>query len=89
MRVRQATPFEDRALLLIQGLVDNPTVGRHVINAHWREYRLGADDGSFLLGDRPLIRIAGYSDPKCIWSLPLSSGGSLRGGERQGCYRWL
>ena len=64
--------FDDRALLIMQKLVDNPEVGRRLINAHWRVYRLGPDDGSFLLGDRPLIRTAGYKSDDCVWALPLS-----------------
>ena len=62
----------DRALLLIQQLVDNPTVGKVLINAHWRVFQLGRGDGSFLLSDRPLIRTEGYDRPKTVWALPLS-----------------
>jgi hypothetical protein len=64
--------LDDRALLMMQRLVDNPEVGRHLINAQCRVYSLSPRDGSFLLGDRPLIRLGGYSDPACIWALPLS-----------------
>ncbi|RTL72536.1 MAG: DUF4238 domain-containing protein [Hyphomicrobiales bacterium] len=64
--------LDDRALLMMQKLVDNPEVGRRLINAQWRVYRLGSGDGSFLLGDRPLIRTAGYSRDDCVWALPLS-----------------
>ena len=62
----------DRALLLIQQLVDNPKVGKVFINAHWRVFQLGRGDGSFLLSDRPLIRTEGYDRPKTVWALPLS-----------------
>lgn len=63
--------FDDRALLIMQGLVDNPEVGSYLINAHWRVYRLEPGNGSFLLGDRPLVRIGGYSSEDCLWALPL------------------
>lgn len=53
-------------------LVDNAEVGGRLVNAHWRVYRLGADDSSLLLGDRPLIPIGGCSSEECVWALPLS-----------------
>lgn len=65
-------PIEDRALLLIQKLVDNQAVGKLLINAHWRTYHLRPDDGTFVLSDRPLIRIHGYNHPKAVWALPIS-----------------
>ena len=64
--------FDDRALLMVQGVVDNPEVGCYLLNAHWRVDHLERGQGSFLLGDRPLIRTAGYSSEECIWALPLS-----------------
>lgn len=62
----------DRALLMIQKLVDNPKVGKVLINGHWRVYHLGTGDGSLVLSDRPLIRTEGYDQPKTVWALPLS-----------------
>lgn len=64
--------IEDRALLLIQKLVDNQTVGKRLINGHWRTYQLGPDDGTLVFSDRPLIRINGYDHPKGVWALPIS-----------------
>jgi hypothetical protein len=64
--------LQDRALLVIQKLVDNPAVGQRLINAHWYIRHLGADDGTFVLADRPLIRIHGYDRPGATWILPLA-----------------
>ena len=64
--------LEDQALTVIQGLVDNPKVGKRLINAHWGVKRLGSFDGSFVLSDRPLIRTLGYDKPGAIWALPLT-----------------
>ena len=64
--------LEDRALLSIQRFVDNPKVGGRLINAHWHIVRLGPSDGSFVLSDRPLIRIRGYDQPGAAWALPLT-----------------
>jgi hypothetical protein len=64
--------LEDRALKLIQRLVDNPTVGSKLINAQWHIIRLGRFDGSFILSDRPLIRLRGYEHPGAVWVLPLT-----------------
>lgn len=64
--------LDDRALLMMQRLVDNRQVGGRLINAQWRVCSLGPDDGTFLLGDRPLIRTGGYSSDDCVWALPLS-----------------
>jgi Protein of unknown function (DUF4238) len=64
--------LEDRALLHIQELVDDPNVGGQLINACWHVVRLGPLDGSLILSDRPLIRIAHPAHPGAIWVLPLS-----------------
>lgn len=64
--------FEDRALAVIQGLVNNPNVGGRLINAHWTVRRLDPYDGSLVLADRPLIRIHGYESPRATWVLPLT-----------------
>lgn len=62
----------DRALALVQGVVDNREVGTVLINAHWSIARVAPNDGSFILSDRPLIRIYGYKHPKATWVLPLT-----------------
>lgn len=64
--------FEDRSLVVIQRLVDNPEIGGKLINAHWHVVRLGQYDGSFVLSDRPLIRLHGYDHPGATWVLPLN-----------------
>lgn len=64
--------LQDQALLVVQKLVDNPAVGQRLINGHWYIRRLGADDGSLVLADRPLIRIHGYDRPGATWVLPLT-----------------
>jgi hypothetical protein len=49
--------IKDIALLQLQKVVDNPEVGIWLINAHWRIYQLRIGNGSFILSDRPLIRL--------------------------------
>lgn len=53
----------DRALVVIQRLVDNERVGGKLINAHWHVVHLSLRDGSFVLADRPLIRVRDYDHP--------------------------
>jgi Protein of unknown function (DUF4238) len=65
--------LEDKALVGIQRLVDNPVVGKVLINAQWDLKKLGPSDGSFVLSDRPLIRIHGYDSPGATWLLPLTT----------------
>jgi len=67
---RTGESHNDGALLMMQSLVDNPEVEGCLINAQWRVYRLRPNDGTLLLGDRPLIRMAGYSSDECVWALP-------------------
>lgn len=64
--------LEDRALGIIQRMVDDPAVGGRLINAHWAVRRLGRGDGQLVLSDRPLIRINGYNHPGAVWVLPLA-----------------
>jgi hypothetical protein len=69
---RLGISLEDRALANIQRLVDNSEVGGKLINAHWHVVRVGPFDGSFVLSDRPLIRLRGYDHPGAAWVLPLT-----------------
>jgi hypothetical protein len=62
----------DRALIVVQRLTDNPRVGGRLLNLNWRTVRLADYEGSFVLSDRPLIRVLGYKDPKATWVLPLT-----------------
>lgn len=64
--------LEDRALTIIQKLVDNPEVGGRLINAQWKVRRIDHADGTLVLSDRPLIRIDGYDRPGARWVLPLT-----------------
>jgi hypothetical protein len=64
--------LEDRMLLIIQNLVDDPTVGRKLINATWEVVRINDHDETLILSDRPLIRLLGYNDENAIWILPLN-----------------
>jgi hypothetical protein len=64
--------LEDRALLLIQSAVENPRVGAFLLNAQWHVARLGSFEGSFVLSDRPLIRLQGFDKPGAVWALPLT-----------------
>ena len=81
--------LEDEALTVIQGLVDNPQVGKRLINAHWGVKWLGSFDGSFVLSDRPLIRIHGYDNPGAIWALPLTPKAAFIGANHHDNYKRL
>lgn len=63
--------LDDRAMLIIQKLVDNPRVGGRLINAHWQIKRLKPEHGSLMLCDRPLVRTQGYDRDGTVWFLPL------------------
>lgn len=65
-------PLRDKALSNIEALVDNPTVGKVLINAHWHVIQLDDNAGSLILSDRPLIRINGYDSPGAVWLMPIS-----------------
>jgi len=64
--------FEDRAVLIVQGLVDSKEVGERLINANWYLKRLRREHGSFVLGDRPLVRTHGLDNEAATWFVPLS-----------------
>ena len=64
--------FEERALLIVQRLVDSREVGERIVNAHWCLKRLRQEHGSLLLSDRPLVRTHGLDRPGATWFLPLS-----------------
>lgn len=57
---------------LVQKLTDNREVGGRLVAAHWTLKRLNDRDGSFVLGDRPLVRIFPYNRPGATWILPLT-----------------
>ena len=63
--------FEDRALSNVQKLANDPTIGHRLINMHWQIIRLGPNDGTFVLSDRPLVRLKAYDHPGAAWFLPL------------------
>lgn len=64
--------FEDRALAVIKGLVNNPKVGGQLINAIWTVRTLRRYEGSLVLADRPLIRENSYASPGATRVLPLT-----------------
>lgn len=59
---------------IMKDLADLPDVGERLINASWNIIELGESDGTFVLGDRPLIRINGILKERASWLyvLPLS-----------------
>jgi len=63
---------EDRALALVEKLTDSPKVHAQIIRSHWGLIQLGSSDGSFVLADRPLIRVHAYDSPGAVWILPLT-----------------
>jgi hypothetical protein len=69
---RSGVKLEDRALKIIQRLVDNPTVGGPLVKSAWIVRTLATPSPPLLLADRPLIRINGYDSPGAVWILPLS-----------------
>jgi Protein of unknown function (DUF4238) len=69
---RSRIKLEDRALAIIQKLVDNPAVGGPLVKSGWTVRRLNAFSAPLLLSDRPLIRINSYDSPGAVWILPLT-----------------
>lgn len=64
--------LDDRAMLIIQKLVDNPLIGGRLINSHWQLRKLKPNHGSLMLSDRPLVRTKGFDHEGAVWFLPLS-----------------
>jgi hypothetical protein len=64
--------FEERALLIVQDLVDSRETGQRLLDARWYVKRLRREHGSFMLGDTPLVRTHGLDDQMATWFLPLS-----------------
>ncbi len=65
-------PLKDRATGNIQALVDNPKVGKVLINAHWHVIQLDDSAVPLMLSDRPLIRMNAYDSPGAVWVMPIS-----------------
>jgi hypothetical protein len=70
--VERQYSLEDKALTIIQPVVDNPTIGQRLINAHWEVRELGRWDGTLVLSDRPLVRKGDFDQMRVLWYLPLS-----------------
>lgn len=81
--------FVDRALTVIEGLVDNPRVGGKLINAWWHVRHLPSHKGTFVCSDRPLVRFHGYDRPGAVWLLPLSPHCLFIGANHQNNLRRL
>ena len=64
--------FENKSLSVIQRLVSSPKVIGDLLDLRWRVKRLGPQDGTLVLSDRPLVRFFGLDDPRVSWFLPLS-----------------
>jgi hypothetical protein len=64
--------LEDRALLVIQPVVDNAEVGGWFVNTSWGVKSLAPGEGTFVLADRPLVRRGGPGDSRTLWALPLT-----------------
>lgn len=64
--------FEDRAVAIVQRLVENPKIGHRLINAYWGVRQIGPKGLSLVLADRPLIRHEAYDHPSGNWILPLT-----------------
>ena len=68
------TSLEDQAAhYLYPKLLDNPRIGKVMINAHWGTKTLSTHDGYYTLSDRPLTKGGqNYDDPSAVWIFPLS-----------------
>ncbi len=64
--------FEDRAMLIVQQLVDIRAMGERIINAHWHVKKLRREHGTYMLADRPLVRTHGLEHQAATWFLPLT-----------------
>ncbi len=69
---RRGLNFEDRALLLIQNLVDNPRLGAILMACHWRVRRFPSGSPELTLSDRPLIREGSTFGDGFRWLMPLA-----------------
>ena len=59
-------------------LCDSKDIGERVINLRWETHSLRPEQGSFVLSDRPLLRMAGLDEPgKLVWALALSPSSVL------------
>lgn len=81
--------MEERAMLLLQSLVDSREIGERLINAHWSLRRLRGEHSSFLLADRPLVRVQGLDHPAATWFLPLSPRVGLYVARHESSHRLL
>lgn len=64
--------LEDESLLGVQTLVENPEVGKQLINAYWAVMSIPENCRAADIGDRPLIRYGPYNKPQAAWILPLT-----------------
>jgi hypothetical protein len=64
--------LEDQAMLSLQQLVENPVVGRRLINAHWYVRDIDQTSGTLILSDRPLLRFHAFDSEGAVWLLPLT-----------------
>ena len=64
----QGHTLRDRSFIsIVQSLVDDPRKGTELINGNWQLVRLGAREGTFILADRPCVRV----DQSRNWYLPI------------------
>jgi hypothetical protein len=64
--------LRNRAVMMVQDLVDSPSRGQQVINWCWGVVTLPDGVPDFCTSDRPLIRTAGTDSPTVAWVLPLT-----------------
>lgn len=62
----------DQAMLLLQSLTVIPEAGEKLFSFKWSIRRLGDGEGTFVMSDRPLMRIHGIDHPSTLWAMPLS-----------------
>lgn len=73
----QGRSLADQSKLLLQSLTNNPMAGDKLAKFHWLVRELEADEGAFVLSDRPLVRLHGIDDPNTLWMMTLTPNAAL------------
>lgn len=67
----------DQSKLLLQSLTNNPMAGDKLAKFDWLVRELEASEGTFVLSDRPLVRLHGIDHPDTLWMMPLTPSAVL------------
>jgi len=58
--------------IFLPGIIDNESIGNHIINMRWMTLDISSGNVTLLTGDRPFITTHGLAHPQCILAFPLS-----------------